>query len=192
MKMRFLLSLILCLSANLIASENVKTLMIEFGVENQEKNFFVIQPKAPISDTFNYSICLRIQFWTNQDIMFFSSDTYSLEFISSSKILKFYAKGRATHFINNPPWKQQAIQWNTVCIVQNNSNLMVMINSLESYNQTTKMTKINVYQPIYIGGSESVSRFPGIITDFNVWSQPLSKDQVQEFSTECSGNLTAR
>jgi hypothetical protein len=141
-----------------------------------------------------FSICVRVSFrtWYSDQIVFHSKlFTFLME--DFNKGLGIFNIGEFTYkFKLKNQLTIQMDTWNSFCFVYSFSNLSleILVNGInyftviEENNQTVWNQSVNT--SITLGWST----FSGQISDFNIWSRPLSLKEIQDFSKGCSPELT--
>jgi hypothetical protein len=168
---------------------STQTTVFKFSPLHLEENYLVIQPKnVPVTNlTGGYSICLRALFWSWNNAAVFDSPAVTL--LLNLK----HTSGNYELCIFSwccMPLANASVDWNSICITHDFSYFFLEMNLNNKINMRCRIVEEvgilenatfleRLMKPFHIGKD---SLFWGQISDFNVWSRPLSTDEITEYS----------
>ncbi len=175
-----------------VSCKEGEILALRFTPFAQEDNIVIIKPEMPMNTPTGYSICLRINFMAWNMAILFSSTYFELQGYSFDQ--SFYRNGKFWHGYKWPNDIQISYSsWFPICVVYEASEMLLnvtigqeLVLSLAESGVQNKLRNLS-NDDIKLGGS---STFFGHITDFNVWSRPLSTEEVEKYHIDCREDMS--
>jgi hypothetical protein len=190
-----LLLALLTIPIPLAYSTNETVSVIKFSqiLENcyYPKNILKIQFKSSVSKPSGYSFCIRFTLDSWSTNSFFGSPQVSFYFDDyQTERGMFYNLGTKYIFSlkNSLPFSKTV--WNLACAVYNESDLSItftvngkkLIETVENVSRTDQLLS---FLNSFVNLGDGLGNFTGQITDLNIWSKPLTKDEIGQLSTGC-------
>lgn len=144
-----------------------------------------VEAKSNVTFQSGFSICMRVNMLAWDSSLLISSKILSLDIMSNKHGNLIFDEVYSFSWDNDIPI--DPFYWNTICLTFNQSTqvfyftingkeIVRAINEKKNFlNQITK-------NAIELGGK----RFTGQISDFNIWSRPLSDDEISQYSLGCN------
>lgn len=140
-----------------------------------------------------YTVCLRFKFTTWNRKTLIESNNIILGLLDYKDGTGFYRNGATRHSFS---FKDHLIisplAWNSMCMLYNAADLLMKVTA--NGNLIFSATESNKVEFTLSGlrimlGEEG---FSGQIADLNIWSRPLTMDEVQEYSLNCTTDLALK
>ena len=170
------------------ASDN-KMVALDFSQVTSES--VKIDNQSEINLTQGFTICLRVKskYLSNSDLVHNIGTVYI--YIGNYTLPSIYAEiGGKSFFI---PWPSNKIKlvplvWYSLCLayVTTENNVVLTVNKEVAMNFTFKTDLVSFeLQPTFTIGGRRDYQFYGLITDLNIWNQPLSLSELIHYA-ECN------
>jgi hypothetical protein len=147
---------------------------------------------SPIA-TDSFTVCLRARFDTWADTVLVSASGFALAMDNYGKGTGRVYIGEREHWFT---WKGfiplSLNSWNSFCFTYNAamSNLTLIINRFQVFNAIEK--KLTGLKKIGFSNIKLGSYFTGQISDLNIWSKVLSKEEIEQYSGGCFNDVVAK
>ena len=154
-----------------------------------------IDPIESLMEPSGYTLCLRVQIkkWENEPIISSAFFSFTLKNFSTGN-----GEFHNFEFKHNFNFREivplSFSFWNSICASFNYTDLtlILLINNQIILNLTEKSLSKDYYfkDPLDISIDLKPSGFSGLITDLNMWSRPLSVNDLYQYSCRRSKNFT--
>ncbi len=177
------------LSFHFVLSATDKQISVfEFGYSDPME----IAPLESLTSPTGYSLCFRVQFvsWYKVEVLRTSLFSFSLKDYQSG-----LGSCRNMDLERNFNWKGlipiSYLFWNSVCATYHDTDRLfilalngkIVLNMTEGKRLDNYIIQNPLESDFEIGNDKS---FSGKLTDLNLWSRPLSTDELDLFSTGCN------
>jgi hypothetical protein len=171
--------------------------VFEFHPSFPDDNFITIRPKVLLKNSTGLSICMRAIIWKWQYKKIFQSANLNITVTN-------YKQPKGRLFLNSNyysfTWKNvqpvTSMTWNSVCVIVNGSNFLnIIINGdyVSNFSTPTNLTFLqNFTDKIYLGESNRTKSFSGQITDLNLWSRPITSQEIIKYSLGCDPDFVSQ
>jgi hypothetical protein len=155
-----------------------------------EDKYIVLEPKFPIANLTEYSICLRVWFWMKGQMYVFDSPALQLYlnhlYESDDMCLTIKETDDRIWFTG-----QLSSEWNALCFTHNLTDFVfnITLNGEQIGSKKVSITSEHLEklaEPFSIGLEKP---FWGQITDFNIWNVTLSNKELNQYSFGCQEGL---
>jgi hypothetical protein len=170
------------------------TTIYQFWPISSEDSHIVLEPKYnQNTNSTGYSICLRLFIWMRGKMYVFNSPAVQLYlYLFDSSGICFTM---TEYFIEICFTGQLSSEWNALCFTHNitDSVFNVTLNGEQIHSEKLSLTRNflknllkKLAEPFSIGLK---TPFWGKISDFNIWSRPLSIEELNQYSFGCLEGL---
>ena len=150
-----------------------------------------VEPNSNVTFQDGFSLCFRVNFLTWDSSTLILSNILSLDIMSNQLGYLFFDEEYTF------PWDIHIpidpFYWNSICLTFNKSSqyFNFTING-KGIVSTGKEKKIVLEQFSHTSFEVGGSYFTGQISDFNIWSRPLSNDEITQYSFGCNQDFVEK
>jgi hypothetical protein len=169
------------------------TTIYRFYPLDSYKNFIVLEPKVPSTNSTGYSVCMTVAVWKWDFAVVFDSPALVLKITATNGVdLKFCLFKNKFKKLLCITLENVSSEWNAICFTHNFTDFLLKaaLNGEPEGNKTIELPSTifdELTKPISIGLNTS---FWGQITHFNIWNRPLTNDEVNQYSFGCQDGLS--
>jgi len=191
------LSVIIVVFGAALCSTVANIKVFEFNPNFPDNNYITIQPKLLLKNSTGFSLCLRAIIWKWDYKEIFQSKNLDIIVRNFEQPYGYlYLESNFYPFVWKNTTQVSSMTWNSVCMLVHESNyLNIIINGDYVANHTIHKSLQflnNFTDTIYLGESSESKSFSGQLTDLNLWSRPISSDEVKQYSLGCDHDLLSR